>query len=664
MKIKINKTWSRCACAIVLLGLTSCNDFLDREPLSSVSPDKFFMSESDLATYSINLYSFPTPEGWTMKSGEDNNTDNQAAVSANNRFSPGNYRVGKNGGNWEFKNIYKCNYFLDDVLDRKKENLIQGNVENINHYIGEVYFLRAYNYFLKLKEYGDFPIIKTAMTADDEQVLIDASKRMPRNEVARFILSDLDEAIKLLKDVSPNKKNRISKNVAYLFKSRVALFEASWLTNFKDTPFVPKGANWPGEKKDYNASYNFSTGSIDKEIEFFLDQAIESSEVVAKIPLTDNTKNEAELTREIQNPYFRMFSDEDLDKYGEVLLWRDYDAVLCSHVTTRYLYYGSNGSGYTKGFVESFLMENGLPIYASQGTYQGDEDFSSFRQNRDWRLRLFCKVKGDFLYNDNGENNFAHPMIVSSSDERDVTGYSLRKYTNFKFYPGAFVDTGWPIFRAVEGYLNYIEAYYMRHHGLDTKAKNYWIAIRTRAGVDTNYENTIAATDMTQEAKGDWGAYTAGKLLTDATLYNIRRERRCEFIGEGFRYDDLCRWRSFDQMITTPYIIEGFNLWKNNYAEYKDDKNKSTLISEGTTANVSPSSQSTYLRPYQIAKDNNRFYDGYKWHAAHYLSPIAMDNFIQTATSGSKDDLTTSPIYQNPGWPTTAEQGPEAVPGF
>lgn len=663
MKIKINKVWSICTCTIVLIGLTSCNDFLDRAPLSSVSPDKFFMSESDLATYSINLYSFSTPEGWTMKSGEDNNTDNQAAVGAGNRFSPGNYRVDKNGGNWEFKNIYKCNYFLDAVLARQKENLISGNVDNINHYIGEVYFLRAYNYFMRLSEYGDFPIIKQAMTADDEQVLIDASKRMPRNEVARFILSDLDEAIRLLKDVSPNKKNRISKNVAYLFKSRVALFEASWLTNFKDTPFVPKGPNWPGAEKDYNASYNFPGGSIEKEIEFFLDQAIESSDVVAQIPLTDNTKNEAEITKEIQNPYFKMFSDEDLDKYGEVLLWRDYDAVLASHVTTRYLYYGSNGSGYTKGFVESFLMDNGLPIYASESTYKGDKDFSSFREGRDWRLRLFCKVKGDFLYNDNGDIFFAHPMIISSSDERDVTGYSLRKYTNFKFYPGAFVDTGWPIFRAVEAYLNYMEAYYMRHHNLNDKAKNYWKAIRVRAGVDTDYEKTIAATDMVKEAKGDWGAYTAGQLLSDKTLYNIRRERRCEFVGEGFRYDDLRRWRSLDQMIATPYIIEGLNLWENNYTEYTDKDGNSTLISEGTKANVSPKSQSTYLRPYQIAKENNRFYDGYKWHAAHYLAPIAMDNFIQTS-SGNKEDLTTSPIYQNPGWPTTAQQGPGEVPGF
>ena len=40
-------------------------------------------------------------------------------------------------------------------------------------------------------------------------------------------------------------------------------------------------------------------------------------------------------------------------------------------------------------------------------------------------------------------------------------------------------------------------------------------------------------------------------------LYNIRRERRCEFIAEGMRKDDLFRWRSLDKM--KDYTVEGFN---------------------------------------------------------------------------------------------------------
>ena len=47
---------------------------------------------------------------------------------------------------------------------------------------------------------------------------------------------------------------------------------------------------------------------------------------------------------------------------------------------------------------------------------------------------------------------------------------------------------------------------------------------------------------MNQETL-DWGAYTAGQLV-DPTLYNIRRERRCELMAEGLRWMDLKRWRA------------------------------------------------------------------------------------------------------------------------
>lgn len=67
-------------------------------------------------------------------------------------------------------------------------------------------------------------------------------------------------------------------------------------------------------------------------------------------------------------------------------------------------------------------------------------------------------------------------------------------------------------------------------------------------------------TDMQKEKANDWGAYSAN-VVVDATLFNIRRERRCELMAEGLRDMDLHRWRAMDQMITTPYHIEGINFW-------------------------------------------------------------------------------------------------------
>ena len=70
--------------------------------------------------------------------------------------------------------------------------------------------------------------------------------------------------------------------------------------------------------------------------------------------------------------------------------------------------------------------------------------------------------------------------------------------------------------------------------------------------------------------------------MVDATLYNIRRERRCEFIAEGMRWDDLKRWRSWDRLFTEPYIVEGINFWDEAYKLYttvdKDGNEKSAVV--------------------------------------------------------------------------------------
>ena len=98
------------------------------------------------------------------------------------------------------------------------------------------------------------------------------------------------------------------------------------------------------------------------------------------------------------------------------------------------------------------------------------------------------------------------------------------------------------MFRSVEALLNYIEACYERTGAIDATADRYWKAIRARhQGLDQDYNKTIQATVMSEEAKGDWGAYTAGQLI-DPVRYNIRRERRLELMAEGFRSADLYRW--------------------------------------------------------------------------------------------------------------------------
>src|SRR5690606_24645612 len=137
------------------------------------------------------------------------------------------------GGIWDFSGIRSGKNVNESDVPKVNNREISGNACSIDLNIGEGYFLRAYQYFNKIQAFGDFPILKNTLP-DEQEVLKEASKRRPRNEVARFVLADLDSAIMLLRDVAPQGgKNRISKNAALLFKSRVALHEATWLTYHK-----------------------------------------------------------------------------------------------------------------------------------------------------------------------------------------------------------------------------------------------------------------------------------------------------------------------------------------------------------------------------------------------------------------------------------------------
>jgi hypothetical protein len=63
---------------------------------------------------------------------------------------------------------------------------------------------------------------------------------------------------------------------------------------------------------------------------------------------------------------------------------------------------------------------------------------------------------------------------------------------------------------------------------------------------------------------------------------------------------------------------------------------------------------SPYLRIYQKTPTVLAF-TGYKWAMAHYFSPVAMQHFLITSEN---NDVSTSPIYQNPGWPAEANKPP------
>lgn len=674
---------------VLLIGsFTACNDFLDRDPLSNLSPEGYFKNASQLQAYADKLYPsiLPASSGTSNSYGVysyDNGTDNQIGQTPPSHFSEGEWRVPQNSGDWSFSNLYHLNFFFANVQPKYGEDLngsqntIEGNLTDTKHYIGEMHFLRALEYFNRYRKFGDYPII-TEPLKDDMEILTEASKRSPRNEVARFILSELDKAAELMKD-KDMVKTRVNRDIALLMKSRVALFEGTWLKYFKGTAFVPNGDGWPGKTKDYNANYQFPTGSIDGEIEWFLEQAMSASKEVAdkyKNSLASNTGKIPQTKDELKtpNPYFEMFSKDNLSDVKEVLLWKQYVQGVNGHDLGLATNQGNFGIGVTRSYVQNFLMADGTPVYThgsyadGDGYYMGDKEIKNVRENRDSRLSLFLKEPGQLYCIEttisiptNAWKDEPVPQIISSSGQYlYVTGYALRKGGKWdsKYLVQNKDYSSFPIYRAAEALLNYMEASYEKTGSLDGNAREYWQILRCRALVDDNIDKTISATDMMKEAENDFGAYSAGKVLTDATLYNIRRERRSEFISEGLRYMDLCRWRAMDQLITKSYIPEGIHLWNTPMENWYVDKDgNSTLISDGSSkANVSSKDDSEYLRP--LRKGAGVLgYNGFTWKMAHYLHPIRIDQFMITSPDGQS--VANSPIYQNPYWPTEANQSAE-----
>ncbi len=671
---KFNNILKSLFLGLMVSMLPGCNDLLDVTPPSEISPEKFLWNEEQLASYVNNYYytnttyseynvtqggKIPTHAGGAGESfyHEDLDTDNVTSKIGNNRYVPGLLRVDQTGGYWNFTNIYALNYYLETVVPRYEAGTLTGGETNIKHYVGEVYFLRAQEYFFRLRRLGDFPIV-TETLPDEQKALVEASKRRPRNEVARFILSDLDKAIGLMSNTPPGGRVRITKNAALVLKARVALFEATWEKYHAGTSHVPNGPGWPGAEKDYNQNYQFPSGSLEGEVDFFLSEAMGAASLIADaIPLTENNQIIRESASQPVNPYYDMFATPNPSAYSEVIMYRTYNSQLGVRHTYNHMIYHGAARGYTRQFADNFLMANGLPIYAAGSGYQGDDYIEDTKIGRDSRWRLFMKAPNEVkaFQNIATPETFPNAPLIISSDVKfsTATGYLLGKGLSHNYTMQVLNEdiTAPVIFRAAEAYLVYLEASYLKNGKIDSKADGYWRAIRRRAGVDENYQKTINATVMEEEAKNDWGAYSHGQLV-DPTLYNIRRERRCELIGEGFRYNDLIRWRALDQL--NGFQLEGCKIWGPLQERYAPGELLSDQADEKNNTVSSPS-LSEYFRPYQLVQGNNPFYNGLNFTNAHYLYPIAVQHFLITASDGQT--ISTSPIYQNQGWPTVAGAG-------
>lgn len=505
--------------AASILPFSSCSDFLDREPITKPEAGNFLTGAIQVENYINGLYmTLPSFSkfGLGVRS-EEKNSDNIIAEKydarlhgQNNQFSgASDWRTG-------YQNLRKVNYFFHNYkVPEAQEN------EDVLSLKGEAYFLRAYWHFDLLKKFGSIPVMDAFW---DENATI-AGLQIPaktRNEVARFILSDLVEAKNLLHSRGKYSGIRINKEAAMVLAMNVALYEGTW--------------------EKYHSSDDFASST--NESNYFLGEVI-------------NWGNELfgcgiDLYKTGQNPgdaFAALFNSKDLSGMGEVLLWRKYSSDEgVFHDVNGNLKAGvvdsEGAAGITQSLVDNYLNADGTFI---DPTNEKFKDFKETFEGRDPRLIQTVMNEGAKFasaitatpmhleeYTDEKKNTISPPKLAGDGNTRSLTGYHIRLGIDTTFVSGNG-ETALPIIRYAEGLLAYAEAAAELEMWSDDIANKTLKALRERAGV--KYLAPAKDANFT-----DFG-YTLTPVLQE-----IRRERRSELALQGFRLDDLMRWKA-DKLI-------------------------------------------------------------------------------------------------------------------
>ena len=202
------------------LSMTSCDALFD-----SLEGDLTKMSAADLTATEAGLDRLMSTLYQSMPMGAfsegEKNTPNANETSGGSGYSGGV------DGSWSYQYVRDINFFIQSIEEAKgKEVISQATYDQL---LGEAKFLRAYYYFASVRTYGGVPIVTVPLDDqfDGEE---NAGLYIPRStekETWDFVLSELDDAIRLLSDAIVNNNYRANKWAALGLKSRVALWAAS-----------------------------------------------------------------------------------------------------------------------------------------------------------------------------------------------------------------------------------------------------------------------------------------------------------------------------------------------------------------------------------------------------------------------------------------------------
>jgi hypothetical protein len=558
--------------AMVLAG---CNDFLDKEPLSSGTEAIFYKTPEQFGQAANALYNL---EGWKNYNGAESLRMDQGTDIAG-LSSNGGASAGETDWRWDkpYGYIRNCNILIE------KAEEYTGDKADLNASVGTAYFFRAWQHFYLLQLFGGVPILDHTPDVDDPVI---KGPRNSRYEVAGFIINDLRTAIPLLpeeKNITAGDKGKVSREAAKAFLARVLLYEATW------EKYVPGiGYDLDGDGASTGAG-TAKPGDYPSVNDMLTEAKKWAGEVITEAETgTFTLWNECDTLS-----YYYLFSLDDKggnmsNPFGkgkatnkEFIFSVKYDPdlkrpdVALTTAISRW-----NGSNISTYLGEMFPCRNGLPIFISYDgvtreknpQFLGFEHFMDEFSNRDYRF-IGCTHLPDrksWVGAGSAENQLPNttgkpypdpvypetpynPNDPAFSDGRTLytpnlltANFTHNAYGSRKFMPEGTRNTyyespDYPLIRLAEVHLIYAEAAVELGNGqISDQDLNFSInKNRARARV-APLTNALIANVWDA---GYWDHVQNKTVIKKMNMLDeIRRERACELFGEGFRENDLKRW--------------------------------------------------------------------------------------------------------------------------
>ena len=580
MKNKI-KTLLLTGCVSLALGtsLSSCQDYLDKEPDSTVSADDAFANFRNFQGFVEEIYNcIPDKEkcNWcpSWNWGDDEIFNPEADSRMTHQVDLGNFRAWESTGNWLKRDgaststdkfahgiwnhawycIRKCNLGLQNI-----DKFVTGSAEEKKLIEGQLYFFRAWWHEELMEYFGGMPYVDTFLGDNAEQRL----PRLTYQECADKAAADFRKAADLLPinwdktsaGLATQGKNelRINKIMALGYLGKTYLWAASPLMKNG----AQAGASKNGKTYDYDQEYAKKAAEAFGEL-LSLVETGQTQYALAEFKYSDiyNHERSADANSCFSDIFYTKKQNWKMPGTVEAIFRGPSADFNGSNWNTSKVFgpkvqkvvaHDNVIHQPTANLVEAYGMANGEPIYlVENGQYvlnpkSGFDPEHPFK-NRDPRFYHDIVFDG-FKYLNGTPGQYAdlqYCQLYTGGNMRPVANASRTGYFIQKLVPHTCneVDKDYDWGSALHCYLPY-----MRLADIYLMYAEACAAFGGATGKSSNFGKT--AEDAINTLRDRCGAgHVAPEFVADSHKFmdEVRREREVELSFEGFRFCDLQRW--------------------------------------------------------------------------------------------------------------------------